>query len=165
MRIVGLGPTQTAILRDQPDANAKAIATLSAGAKHIDVIAQAINTRDWLKIRSDKIEGWMEARYLSFDSAHAPFLPARLQCRSASGALNISYSRADFDGVGGKDLWALEPPQAFASGWTVKTHGQNAVGGILRVDPKHCALAGSAESFPFAVAVQIGEFRLSGCCL
>lgn len=163
-------------LRADADARAPIVGRLSPDTHGIEIIAQSVTSRDWLKLRANGLEGWANARFLVYDgpgTGNNP-LPVRLHCTGTEPfwRLEISYSRADAEGAfeGAKAVLALEPPRASkdrGGAWDMPVARGNitaAEGDFLRIEGKTCSDDMSDRRYPFALAMHVNQRTLSGCC-
>ena len=134
------------------------------------MIAQGVTTRDWLKLRSGKVEGWANARFLSYDSDQEPRLPVRLHCtgNEPNWSADISYSRADTDLAfdGAKQTLALDPPlaQENRKGTWLLAARPASQSAFLLLAAKACSDGAADTPYPFAVAARLHGKLLAGCC-
>ena len=164
LHVVGVAANDTLNLRASPDAKAAKTGTLPPNADGISVVAVDTKGADWVKIAKGNVSGWVNAKFLSYETG----APVRLTCTGTEPfwSIDVGYGFAALDFNGDKSKIALDEPDVPAARrepWLFQVHGKP--GFLLLGKPQtKCSDGMSDASYPYSLLVRAGSVYAEGCC-
>ena len=164
LTVVGVAGNDTLNLRAAPDAKAAKVGALGAHATGITITDT--NANGWVKVAKGGQEGWVNAKFLSYENG----APVALTCSGTEPfwSIRISYGGADVDFSAmdaGKRRITLAPPESAAGRpypWLFQ--GGDKGGSFIVIDRTTCSDGMSDRSYDYAVTASIAGHFVSGCC-
>ncbi|HEY0300220.1 MAG TPA: SH3 domain-containing protein, partial [Rhizomicrobium sp.] len=164
LHVVGIAAGDTLTLRAGPDAKASKNGALAPDAGGITVLAVDSRGADWVKIAKGGARGWVNARYLAYETG----APVRLTCAGTEPfwGMKVGYGFADLEFNGDKSKIGLEEPLTPAARprpWLFALHGRP---GFLLLDKPEdkCSDGMSDNSYEYSMLVRAGDVFAEGCC-
>ncbi len=166
--VIGVAPDDVLNIRAEPDANAAIVGMLAPDATGISVTAQGTETLDWIHITHDGAEGWVNARFLSFENA-GQTLPIRLTCSGTEPfwGIELSYSRADAHFVFSDTAFTtgFAPPVSPAARTDQFLFAErDDPADFLLIAPEACSDGMSDNVHPYSISARLEGNVLAGCC-
>ena len=167
VQVTGVADDDSLNLRAAPDANSARVGTIDSHDQKIEVIAVDTKGVDWVKIRRGKTEGWVNAKFLQYESG----APVKMTCGGTEPFWNmtVGYGVARFEFDGKKTTLALDEPETPAARpvpWVFAVHGKP--GQFLLAskpdDDKKCSDGMSDTEFPYSMLVHTAGVFMEGCC-
>jgi uncharacterized membrane protein len=164
VHVAGVAANDTLSLRSSPDAKSAKTGTLPPDATGIAVVAVDSKGTDWVKITKGKVSGWVNAKFLRYESG----APVRLTCQGTEPFwfVNTGYLMANVDAAETKSKIALDEPETPAARpypWLYPVHGKAA--SFLLVDENAaCSDDMSDTKFAYSMLLHAGGVFMEGCC-